>query len=749
MSTQRVEPVPKRAIRESRIPIRFAVELQTHGAVLSCSTQNVSKTGMSLLCKHRDASMLHKNQEVILKANLPFSKQKFMTVGQIVWKSSDHNNHKGEQSIGIGIKLIFSDDLSQNTYEQWVSQCRSTVLLVSMDASRKAAICRLLESQFSVYSVDTTKMALAFLDENDVAVMVCGEKVEADKCINFLNTVVEAFPNINVSTVVLAAGPDYALFQEFINSDKIFYLTSKPIQTNELFEVICGAQQHFLTKSSKQDAGDKYRQDNILVKGQKLLQVSRQLALQQGSKEAGKIVLDTIQELVETPRSYYLIYDAKEEILWSWEENGSKWDVSAAAGLAGFVARSGKSVLVQDSSQDPRFDREADDPQGNGTVRIIAEPVLNNAGRVLAIFLGVRSVEDPLFSQDDLETLQMIAEQLSAVFNQLVLRDSVEKAAFGQTKRRNQKESVFREEAIEAYCSERIEGSVLDISPTWTRWAFYLLLGVCVFGLFFIIFAHTYEYATGPAVIRVTGRNDITATATGVVTAIVVKPGDRVNEGAILVKLDSSQENADFQRLQKEFKLLLIASLRTPEDQEIARTLGGLRVQRDLAQAKLALREIKAPNSGSISDVRVRVGQNLAPGEIILGIVDKEPTFSILAFIPGHFRPQIQKGMDIRFEVAGYKHAYQKLKIDFVSDEAIGPNEAKRFLGPDATDSIIPNGPVVVLQANIQTETFHADSKDYQYYDGMLGTAEVKVRAEPIVLTLIPALRMLTEGSDG
>jgi hypothetical protein len=63
----------------------------------------------------------------------------------------------------------------------------------------------------------------------------------------------------------------------------------------------------------------------------------------------------------------------------------------------------------------------------------------------------------------------------------------------------------------------------------------------------------------------------------------------------------------------------------------------------------------------------------------------------------------------MRLEVSGYPYAYQQLVIDTVGDHLV------------------------------------ADGRTLDYYDGMHGRAEARVRAESILVTLFPALKALRE----
>ena len=93
----------------------------------------------------------------------------------------------------------------------------------------------------------------------------------------------------------------------------------------------------------------------------------------------------------------------------------------------------------------------------------------------------------------------------------------------------------------------------------------------------------------------------------------------------------------------------------------------------------------------------------------------------------------IAVGAPLRFEVEGYAHAYQELAVESVGDGLLGPEEVRRLLGPDVPTAVIPQEPVVVVQARLPKASFVVDGAEFAYFDGMLGKASVRVRSERIL----------------
>jgi membrane fusion protein (multidrug efflux system) len=534
--------------------------------------------------------------------------------------------------------------------------------------------------------------------------------------------------------IVAAAGPDPQLFQDLIAEDRIYYLSQRPPAPDELAALIANAVRLY---EARRDAA-------ALPPGSpgaaappsharlEISEVLRALALQANLGDRAEVLAEAAREAVDAQRAYCLLYDPHDDTLWTRDRaTGGERRDSAAVGIASFVLRSGLGLLVPRAGRDSRYDREADDPEGDGSERLIAVPVRDEEGRVLAVLVAVRSAREAEFGAAQLEQLERLAGP-AAPF----LPPPRPEEVLGD-------DTLFRREALERFQTLDEAHDPLRISPAWTRWTYWSLLGALVAAVLFSLVGEVREYASGLAVVWMGTRDDVSAEAAGTVGAVEVAAGQRVRPGQILVRLHEAQEAAELARLDQEFELQLINRLRDPSDPGPEQALIGLRTQRQLASERLGERTLRAPSAGVASDVRVRPGQYLTAGQPVLSIVRDQDRPTVVVLLPGEFRPLVRRGMPIRFEISGYRYAYQRLTVESVGDEVVGPNEARRYLGAEIGDSVQLTGPVVILKARLPRPTFQAEGRTYRYHNGMHGTAEVEVRSEKILLTLVPGLKAL------
>lgn len=300
-------------------------------------------------------------------------------------------------------------------------------------------------------------------------------------------------------------------------------------------------------------------------------------------------------------------------------------------------------------------------------------------------------------------------------------------------------------EALRSTEGGRSEGDMLQVSPTWTRWAYWIVVATFLAALAYCAFGTIYEYASGPAVVWVTGRTDVTATASGTVDSVEVQPGQRVEAGALIARFYSAREAAELDRIRREFDLQLAKTLRDPSDLGAREGLTALRTQKELAAARVEQLSVRAPQAGVIGDVRIRPGQLLEVGDIVVSLIGEHTKYTIVAMLPAHYRPQLRPGMSLRLEVTGYPYAYQEMDVVSVGTQIIGPNEVRRYLGQEIDDTVKVDGPVVLVEAAPRSPTFTVDGRTFGFYHGMGGVAEARVRSESILIALIPSFRVVLE----
>jgi membrane fusion protein (multidrug efflux system) len=304
---------------------------------------------------------------------------------------------------------------------------------------------------------------------------------------------------------------------------------------------------------------------------------------------------------------------------------------------------------------------------------------------------------------------------------------------------------LFRDEAIEHQRARGLHAEMLQLDPGATRLGFKLICAAVLVLIVFLVLGRLNEYASGPAFIQLEGRTALSASVIGLVTKVEVKPGDRVEEGDVLVRFHASDEDAELRATSEEIENQLAKLLLRPSDPATREALVSLRTRGKLAQQRAEQRTLRAPHGGFVGDVRVRESQLVEPGMRVLDLQDSSASATLVALLPGRYRPLLHAGDRLRFEVDGFQQRAHEFEVSRVGDQILGPGEAARYLGRDLGDAFSIGGPVVVVQAALPSTSFEADGQRYEFTSGMFGKAEAVVRDEPVAYAFVPGLRPWVE----
>jgi membrane fusion protein (multidrug efflux system) len=546
-------------------------------------------------------------------------------------------------------------------------------------------------------------------------------------------------------SVVLAGTSSLDGFQDLVDDDRLFYLSRGTLSERDLAGLIASA-----GEALPRRAGLPFRGSERSLP----IETLRRLALARSLPELAEAAGSASLQAASAQRGRCLVFDPRRQALWSPTsddaenaedaENGPEAGESPAVGLASFILRTGLTLCLSRAGDDPRFDPDLDNPDGDPAERFLGVPVRGADGGVSAILVALRQAQEPPFEPREVAALEGVAAHLAPYLAALA-------PAAGAS---GLQRGPFRERALLERDLAALPLEPLRLAPGWTRWTYWLMMGALATALLALVLVRVPEYASGVAVIRAGGRVEVTAATGGTVSSLAVEPRARVRKGQILLTLYSAEEAADLRRLDREVESKLVQRLQSPSDPAIAQDLVALRGERELAQSRLAERELRAPADGEVTDVRVAAGQLVQAGQPVLAILERreggarEELPSVIALLPGGYLPQLQRGMKLRLELPGHPYVYRWLELDSVAGEAIGPAEARRLLGPVAGDAVPLEGALAAVTAPLPSSTFEVDGQTYSFRDGMPTRAEVRIKSERLLFALLPSLKSL-RGNDG
>lgn len=474
------------------------------------------------------------------------------------------------------------------------------------------------------------------------------------------------------------------------------------------------------------------------LRTRQLLDHVKRISVQADLAGATRAAIGAVIDLARCERARVLFYDDESGSLWS--ELGDGDESSASDGVAGIAVRTRSGVVLPRAADEPLYRAAIDDPQGDGSERFAAQPIADRDGRVHGVVIAIRPADQPPFGEPEIGNLAALADAWAPFLHQLALQQEADHIL--EADREHRDPGMFRREAIEHLVRRGHRGDIVRVHPGWIHAAYWLVVVFVLGGLGYAAVAQVHKWSQGAAVVRVTGRTDVTTYEGGTITALAVAPDQTVVEGQELARLHDAEQAAILRAQNTEFERKLVAYLQTPGDPGVKQALASLVAARDSARAKSEARVIRAPHGGIVKSVHVAPGQRVDAGRTILSLVEQgaEEGMSVYAFLPQSDTSQIDVGQRMRFAIPGYRGAYVDVEVAAVSDPMGAGDARDRYLGDRFKDSVALTGQVVVVQARLAAPSFISDGKTYQLHDGMIGVAEVQLESRSVLETLVPGL---------
>ena len=136
------------------------------------------------------------------------------------------------------------------------------------------------------------------------------------------------------------------------------------------------------------------------------------------------------QQVLQTAASSVLLVDGEKGELYFQIAQGKvgkalkQIRLSVESGIAGWVARYGKPLLINDVSADRRFNNNVDKVTGFVTRSVLAVPLISRQ-RVIGVLEVLNKVDGSEFSAHDLETLVSLASTAAATIENARLHEAV------------------------------------------------------------------------------------------------------------------------------------------------------------------------------------------------------------------------------------------------------------------------------------------------------------------------------------
>ena len=613
---------------------------------------------------------------------------------------------------------------------EWGSGLEATDLppvVVAVDHERALTVCRSLPALRGIEVLHARELH----DPGVVGALLLGCAPEEAPDVETVRTAIDRFPGLRpVLFAVDGAGSER--WSDLVGSGAVFFAASGWPEPDRLGPVVVAALENAVFRRAFRElVRPRPQTDN------RFPVFAWYDATSLGERRAAQGVLRDLaaqaeRRMPEVTATVYAYDDWAEVLLGPHPvQQPEEFAESAALGLIAYAARTGTAVLEHRVEDTVFFDPELDLVPGAGHA-LMAVPIRDFVGTVFGVLACHPADAHDHLRPELMRTAGLLANEFAPPLATLREYDRLQGDAGADP-------SLFRSEAIEEQRRSDSPSSILNVSERWGSWIVGGLAALLLAFAAFLIFGTATEYAEGSAVVHSRGRIPVVANETGTVAAIHLPPGTPVAPGDVIGTLYDHAELAEVQRLEHEYEDALVRLLRDPESPTAGAGLAGLRASSEQARAALEERQLIVPVEGVLTDVRVRPGALVSPGQTVATVGSAGPGFEIVAAVPGNFRPLLASGLPVVAELEQFPGSRFHLQARQISPEVISPAEARALMGqllPTAAE----DAALALVYADLPEVLVSSTGSEYPLFDGMRGSVRIPVREERFIVTLWPAL---------
>src|ERR1043165_4276261 len=339
------------------------------------------------------------------------------------------------------------------------------ILLLAFDAAQGAQLAEMLGKETEVAAAGEEADALRRL--NGGVVLCLGPEMGGGEAAAFLARAAKQNPA--ACFVILAAGRETELFQDFVDADSLFFLARRPPPLTEVAALLRSAARHEQRPMRLEELSDTGRRALALARG--ISGAIDRIAVGTDIERISGLAGDAAGALTDADEARFAVYDPLRETLWfrgldTSEATGN----SAASGVVGFVARTGQAVSVERLGDDPRYDAEADNGARSPHERLLAVPVLAPGSAfvdTLGVLVVTRERRSEPFGDGERRRLENFAAQIAPLVRHRVFEKPLEDAlAQADDPVTSDGEPLYRREALHSYARGAGEtGRPLELTP--------------------------------------------------------------------------------------------------------------------------------------------------------------------------------------------------------------------------------------------------------------------------------------------
>ena len=293
----------------------------------------------------------------------------------------------------------------------------------------KLAAC--LKNKYRFYTASTSRECKAILEQHEIQLAIVGLAFLNNEGLSFWEMLVNCYPKM--VKIITGEGFEAGPLIDAVNVGDVYQYLKKPFDEKTFIKTVDSA----LNKSASKLANEYLvRSLTAIIDEMKFLhQISQKISEKKSLPRLLNEIMESSKMLMNAEASSLLLYEPKDRKLYFQVATGTKgklmkkFSVDLGVGIAGWVAKYKKPLLVKDCYKDSRFNPEYDKKSKFRTKSMICVPLIRKK-KLLGVIQVINKKDVGQFEERDLALFETLASQCAiAIENHNLIEKQIENEA--------------------------------------------------------------------------------------------------------------------------------------------------------------------------------------------------------------------------------------------------------------------------------------------------------------------------------
>ncbi len=307
----------------------------------------------------------------------------------------------------------------------------NSILYIDSNPKDIGTLKQIVNNQYNIIEAGSIEEVERILKNHKIHLVIFDQQMPGMSDIEFLETINSKIPV--VKKILTGYKSDRDIIIRALNSGYVFRFVPKPFSKHIMLETIKSGIDLYKKTVEKNKRLESL--SNIFHEMNFLHEISHKISEKKPLPKLLKEIMESSKSLMNAEASSLLLYDPEDKKLHFQVATGekgktvSKYSVNLGDGIAGWVAKHKKQLLIEDCYNDSRFNPEYDKKTNFVTRSMMCVPLIRK-GQLLGVMQVLNKKNGGIFKESDLAIFETLSFQCAiAIENAKLIKTQIETEA--------------------------------------------------------------------------------------------------------------------------------------------------------------------------------------------------------------------------------------------------------------------------------------------------------------------------------